>query len=106
MALRTRSRLSRTLASGRPTIVNAGKAERDVDLDLDDGSVDAEDGGGAHAGEHAVGACKRRVPAAIRAPNPRPTIVGWLRICAIARRWPGSQNLPTASARSSAGFPA
>ena len=35
MALRTRSRLSRTLGSGRPTIVNDGKPKRDVHLDVD-----------------------------------------------------------------------
>ena len=53
MALRTRSRLSRTLASGRPTMVNAGQAKRHVHLDVDGTGLDAEDGGGPKAREHA-----------------------------------------------------
>ena len=63
---------------GQSDEMEPGKSERDVDLDLDDGGVDAEDGGGANAGEHAVGACKRRCPPQSRA-KPRP-VVGWLRI--------------------------
>ena len=34
IALRTRSRLSRTVASGRPTIVKPGRPKRDVDFDV------------------------------------------------------------------------
>ena len=56
IALRTRSRLSRTLASGRPTIAERRQAERDVDLDLHRAGLDPEDRRRAHAGEHARGA--------------------------------------------------
>ena len=52
IALRTRSRLSRTLASGRPTIVKRGQAERDVDFDVDRTGIDAEDRRRPKAREH------------------------------------------------------
>ena len=60
IALRTRSRLSRTLASGSPTIVNDGNAERHVHFDMDRTGFDAEDGGGPKAGEHVTERCKER----------------------------------------------
>ena len=53
MALRTRSRLSRTLGSGSPTIVNDGQAEADIDLHVHGAGLDPEDGGASQAGEHA-----------------------------------------------------
>ena len=60
IALRTRSRLSRTLASGRPTIVNDGQAERDVHFDVNGAGVDAEDRRRPQAREHTAGRCKAR----------------------------------------------
>ena len=59
MALRTRSRLSRTLGSGSPTIVKDGQAEGDVHLHVDRERLDAEDGGAAKAREHALSAASR-----------------------------------------------
>ena len=55
MAERTRSRDSRTAASGRPTVVNSFFVEDDageVDFDVDDVGVDAVDGGTAGFEEH------------------------------------------------------
>ena len=52
MAARTRSRLSRTLASGRPTIVNIGQPERDIDFDVDRDGLDAEHRGRPDARQH------------------------------------------------------
>ena len=58
MALRTRSRLSRTLVSGRPTIVKIGMPNDDVDLDMDGAGLDAEDGGRSQGRKHAVDAAR------------------------------------------------
>ena len=60
IALRTRSRLSRTLASGRPTIVKLRKSERDVHFHVDRTGLDAEDGGRPKAGEHGLRHLQRR----------------------------------------------
>ena len=78
IALRTRSRLSRTLASGSPTIVKRRKAERDVDLDLDGAGVDPEDGGGAHAGEHRLGDASGRAVVSGRKREDGPRSTSWL----------------------------
>ena len=51
-AARTRSRDSCTAASGRPTIVNAGRPGVDVRLDGDGHAVDSEQREGEGAGEH------------------------------------------------------
>ena len=56
MAERTRSRDSRTAASGRPTVAKLFLIELDageVDFDVDDVGVDAVDGGAAGLEEHA-----------------------------------------------------
>ena len=61
IALRTRSRLSRTLASGKPDHLKRRQAERDVDLDLHQAGLDPEDRRGPHAGQHArVRRCKAK----------------------------------------------
>jgi len=58
IAVRTRSRLSRTLVSGRPTTVNdAGR--RDVDLDAHDASVNPGERGAQQRGEHDPHVCKQ-----------------------------------------------
>ena len=60
IALRTRSRLSRTLASGRPTMLNAGQAERHVHFDLHRAGLDPEHRRRPHAGKHARVRAKAR----------------------------------------------
>ena len=54
MAERTRSRDSRTAASGRPTVENSSSQDDagEVDLHVDDVGVDAVDGGAAGFEEH------------------------------------------------------
>ena len=62
-AARTRSRDSRTAASGRPTIANEGRPDADVDLDPDLPRLDPEDRERAADREHraTVGARGARV---------------------------------------------
>ena len=52
IALRTRSRLSRTPTSGRPTMREPRHPERDIHLDVDRAGIDAEHGRRPQAREH------------------------------------------------------
>ena len=50
-AARTRSRLSATALSGRPTMVKLGRPLLELHLDVDVGHLEAEERQGAHAGD-------------------------------------------------------